>query len=72
EGGLDLGLSVQHQLLDSQPPLEVANSVPGGSGSAADSDGRPAAADTLAALCCRTPSAAIAIFVHPSDSTQAE
>lgn len=72
ECGLDLWLSVQTQLLDSHPTLEVANSVPAGSWSAADSEGRPAAADTLAALCCRTPSAAIAIFVHPSDRSQAE
>ena len=72
ECGLDLWLSVQTQLLDSHPTLEVRSEVAGARWSATDSDGRPAASDALAALSCRASSVAVAIFIHPSDRCQAE
>lgn len=70
--GLDLWLSVQTQLLDSHPTLEVSNEVSAARWSATDTEGKPARRDTLAALACRTAASSIAIFVHPSDRSQAE
>lgn len=70
--GWDLWLSVQTQLLDSHPVLEVISRVPGGRWRAVDSDGHTADPNTFAMLTARSPQGFVALFVHPSDRCQTE
>ena len=70
--GLDMWLSVQTQLLDSHPTLEVRSHVPSGQWLAVDNQGQPALDDSLATLSCHTSSGSVAIMVHPSDQCQSE
>ena len=70
--GLDIWLSVQTQLLDSHPTLEVRNQLLSAQLSAIDSRGEPAARDSLAALFYEADAGRVAILIHPSDQCQAE
>ena len=71
-GGLDIWLSVQTQLLDSHPTLEVRNQLLSARLSAIDPSGEPATDDSLAALFYQTDAACVAIMIHPSDRCQTE
>lgn len=70
--GLDVWLSVQTQLLDSHPTLEVRSHAGQAQWSAVDEEGRPLAGQSPSALLCEHAAASIVLFVHPSDRPQAE
>ncbi|MCC6508785.1 MAG: hypothetical protein IT423_06740 [Pirellulaceae bacterium] len=76
--GLDIWLSVQTQLLDSYPTLELSNQVSDSQWKAFDGDGLAIDGDAslvhnaVGMLTCQSQRGSIAILIHPSDQPQTE
>jgi len=70
--GLDLWLSVQTQLLDSHPLLDVRSCTAGGHWTASDVNGEAGASGSVATLSSTTNTGHVALLVHPSDRVQTE
>jgi hypothetical protein len=70
--GFDIWLSVQTQLLDAHPSLEVTSGMPGGQWLALGDDGQAIDEGPVAMLTCQMPTGYVALLIHPSDQSQAE
>jgi len=72
ECGWDVWVSVQTQLLDAHPALEVTHALPAGEWSVLPGHMLSGAQSRLGGLVCKAPSGTFAMLVHPSDQAQAE
>jgi hypothetical protein len=70
--GWDVWLSVQTQLLDAHPALEVSHAIPGGQWSVLPGSGGLGAQPQVGALFSKTQLGCMAMLVHPSDQPQTE
>ncbi len=70
--GWDIWLSVQTQLLDSHPALDVISQVPGGIWHSLSNQGHIVAGRQPTIVACQASHGYAALLVHPSDQSQSE